>query len=150
MWKEKRIEVNYCRIISVDVLVAEAPAFRLGTLRHWLFHRETNMLSSAVLKIDNSVFIDIDKFNIWLSLDKEQVSDFRNLRTKQQILAVSHIKPSKLDDWLSARDWNGLHHAVIKKGEKRLYIDITIFNEWLLSQNQNPNFGKTVQSEPNP
>lgn len=138
---EKQTEVNYCRIISVDVLVAEAPAFKLGTLRHWLFHREANMLSSAVLKIDNSVFIDIDQFNIWLSLDKDQVSDFRNLLTKQQILAVSHIKPSKLDDWLSNRDWNGLHHAVIKKGEKRLYIDITLFNEWLLAQNKNPKFG---------
>ena len=146
---KNQTDVNYCRIISVDVLVAEAPAFRLGTLRHWLFHREGNMLSTAVLKIDNSVFIDIDKFNIWLSLDKEHVSDFRNLRTKQQILAVSHIKPSKLDDWLSNRDWNELHHAVIKKGEKRLYIDITIFNEWLLTQNSNLDFGKVVKPEPN-
>lgn len=142
---EKQTEINYCRIISIDVLVAEAPAFKLGTLRHWLFQRDINMLSSAVLKIDNSVFIDIDKFNIWLSLDKDQVSDFRNLRTKEQILELSHIKPSKLDDWLSNRDWNGLHHAVIKKGEKRLFIDITIFNEWLCKKNSNSGFGNNFE-----
>lgn len=100
------------------------------------------MLACAVLKIDENIFIDIDKFNLWLSLDKEHVSDFRNLRTKQQILRSSHIKSGKLDDWLRKRSWNGLERAVIMKGAKRLYIDITIFNEWLFEQNSNSDFGK--------
>ena len=145
---DKNTDVRYCRLMSVDTLVETAPALKTGTLRGWLFHRKKNLLSTAILKVGGNVFIDIDKFNIWLSLDKEQVSDFRNLRTKKQILELSHIKPSKLEDWLRNRDWNGLYKAVIKKGEKSLFIDITIFNEWLLSQNSNLDFGKAINLEP--
>jgi hypothetical protein len=97
--------------------------------------------TSAVLKIDGNVWIDIDHFNIWLSLDKDEVSDFRNLRTKEPLLTTCRIKASKLEDWLRKRHWNGLDEAVIKKGEKRLYIDIQKFNHWLEERNQNPDFG---------
>lgn len=124
--------------------MAEAPAFKVGTIRHWLFHRKTNMLSIAVVKIDDNVWIDIDQFNIWLSLDKEMVSDFRNLRTKEQLLNSSFIKASKLEDWLRKRHWNGLEGAVIKKGEKRLYIDMHKFNGWLALKNQNTDFRKNL------
>ncbi len=126
--------------------MAEAPAFKPGTIRHWLFHRKTNMLSAAVVKIDGNVWIDIDRFNIWLSLDKEMVSDFRNLRAKEQLLENCSIKAAKLEDWLRKRHWNGLDEAVIKKGEKRLYIDIYKFNQWLTEQNQNSDFGIIVPS----
>ena len=98
-----------------------------------------------MLKIDGNVWIDIDHFNIWLSIDKQDVSDFRGLRTKEQLLEVCSIKASKLEDWLRKRHWNGLDEAVIKKGEKRLYIDIQKFSHWLGQKNQNPDFGVVVQ-----
>ena len=134
-------KIDFSNLISADDLVNLAPAFKLGTVRDWLFHRRTNMLSSAVIKIDDNVWIDIDRFNIWLSIDKDEVSDFRNLRTKEQLLEGCHIKASKLEDWLRKRRWNGLEEAVIKKGEKRLYIDVRKFNCWLLNQNSNSDFG---------
>ncbi|UTW58845.1 hypothetical protein KFE96_00615 [Kordiimonas sp. SCSIO 12603] len=125
----------------------QAPAFKAGTIRDWLFHRDTNMLSSAVVQIDGRIWIDIDRFNIWLSLDKDEVSDFRNLRTKEQILEVGFIKAPQLEHWLRRRHWNGLEEAVIKKGEKRLYIDIHKLNSWLTNQNINPDFGRLKCSE---
>ena len=137
-------KVDFSNLISADDLVNLAPAFKLGTVRDWLFHRKTNMLSSAVLKIDDNVWIDIDRFNIWLSLDKDEASDFRDLRTKEQLLETCHIKASKLEDWLRKRHWNGLEDAVIKKGEKRIYIDIYKFNRWLLEKNSNSDFGTTM------
>lgn len=136
-----RRKVDFSKLISVADLVEQAPAFKIGTVREWLFHRKSNMLSSAVLKIDENVWLDIDRFNVWLSIDKETVSDFRNLRTKKQLLEACHIKAGKLEDWLRKRHWNGLDEAVIKKGEKRLYIDIFKFNCWLYDQNRNDDFG---------
>ncbi len=97
----------------MDDLVTQAPAFKRGTIRNWLFHRKTNMLSSAVVKIDDNVWIDIDRFNIWLSLDKDMVSDFRDLRTKEQLFESCYINTSKLEDWLRKRHWNGLEEAVV-------------------------------------
>lgn len=121
-----------------------APAFKAGTVREWLLYRNENMLSSAVVKIGDNVWIDIDRFNVWLSLDKDTVSDFRNLRTTEQVLKSSYLKPSKLDSWLRQRHSNGLDEAVIKKGGKRLYIDIHKFNRWLWERNQNPDFGAVI------
>ena len=121
-----------------------APAFKKGTLRDWLFHRKSNMLSTAVIKIDDTVLLDIDRFNIWLSLDKDEVSDFRNLRTKEQILEGSLLSAVKLDYWLRCRHWNGLEEAVIKKGEKSLYIDMHKFNHWLGQRNTNADFGVVI------
>lgn len=131
-------------LISVDDLLEDAPAFKRGTIREWLFHRDTNMLSTAVIKVDENVWIDIDQFNIWLSRDKDEVSDFRDLRTKEQLLATCRIKATKLEDWLRKRYSNGLEAAIIKKGEKRIYIDITIFNRWLWEQNKNSDYGKEI------
>ena len=136
--------VDCKNLISVDDLVDKVPAFKKGTLREWLFHRETNRLSSAIVKIDDNVWIDTDLFSIWLSLDKDEVSDYRNLRTKEQLLETCSIKASKLEDWLRKRHWNGLEEAVIKKGEKRIYIDITIFNRWLSEKNKNSDYGKVI------
>lgn len=98
----------------------------------------------AVVKIDDNVWIDIDRFNIWLSLDKDTVSDFRNLRTKEQLLDACYIKAAKIEDWLRKRSGNGLDEAVIKKGEKRLYIDIHKFNQWLMERNSNTDFGTAL------
>jgi hypothetical protein len=134
-------KIQYQNLISVDDLVKVAPAFRPGTIRDWLFHRDKNSLSMAVVKIDGSIWLDIDRFNIWLSLDKDEVSDFRNLRTCEQILENSFLKPAKLNAWLGQRKYNGLDTAVIKKGEKRLYIDVVKFDLWLKDQNQNIEFG---------
>jgi hypothetical protein len=131
-------------LISVDDLVAAAPAFTKGTIRHWLFHRKTNRLTTAVLKIGDALWIDIDHFNIWLSRDKDEPSEFQDLRTKEQLLESCRIKTSTLEYWLRDRHWNGLEDAVIKKGEKRIYIDIRKFNRWLLEQNSNPDFGSKI------
>ena len=111
-------KIDFENLICVQELVKQAPAFRLGTVREWLFHRKNNMLASAVVEIDGNVWLDIDRFNIWLSLDKDEVSDFRNLRTREQLLENSFIKATKLDDWLRKRHWNGLEEAVIKKKRK--------------------------------
>ena len=136
--------VDCKNLISVDDLVDQVPAFKNGTIREWLFHRKTNGLSSAVVNIDGNVWIDTDLFSIWLSMDKDEVSDYRDLRTKEQLLETCSIKASKLEDWLRKRHWNGLEAAVIKKGEKRIYMDITIFNRWLSEQNKNPDYGKEI------
>ena len=90
--------------------------------------------------IDGNIWIDIDRFNIWLSLGKDEVSDFRDLRTREQLLENGFIRASKLDDWLRKRHWNGLEEAVIKKGEKRLYIDRLKLNRWLSEKNTNADF----------
>lgn len=132
------------KLISVDDLVAEVPAFKKGTIREWLFHRKTNGLSSSIINIDGNVWIDTDLFSIWLSQDKDEVSDYHNLRTKEQLLETCSIKASKLEDWLRKRFGNGLEAAVIKKSERRIYIDITIFNRWLWEQNKNPDYGKGI------
>ena len=132
---------DFKNLISADDIAEEAPAFKPGTLRHWLFHRKTNMLCTAVIKVGDAVMIDIDRFNVWLSIDKDEVSDFRDLRTKEQILESSRIKPGRLEEWLRHRQWNGLEEAVIKKGEKRLYIDVRKFNRWLFERNSNPDYG---------
>ncbi|UTW59527.1 hypothetical protein KFE96_04270 [Kordiimonas sp. SCSIO 12603] len=135
------MEVDYSRLITVEQIVEQAPAITHGTMRHWLFYRNKNLLATAILKLDQSIFIDIDRFNTWLSLDKDEVSDFRDLRTKQQILENSLLKPGTFDNWLRNRHWNGLEEAVIKKGERRLFIDIFKFNNWIRNNNSNPEFG---------
>ena len=139
--------LDFTRLVSVEELVTMAPALTLGTIRHWLFHRNRNALTMAVLKVHGALLIDIDRFNIWLSLDKDDVSDFRDLRTKQQILENSFISPSRLEDWLRHRRWNGLEDAVIKKGERRLLIDTRKFNKWLLANNSNPQFAKVPEDD---
>ncbi|PCI43299.1 MAG: hypothetical protein COB49_12465 [Alphaproteobacteria bacterium] len=96
----------------------------------------------AVVEIGGSLFIDVLNFNCWLSQDKDEVSNFLNLRTRKQILATSRIKPSKLDAWLKVRWTNGLHEAVIAKGPRKLYIDIHKLNRWLMEQNKNAGFGQ--------
>lgn len=131
-------------LISVDGLVDEVPAFKKGTIREWLFHRKTNGLSSAIVNIDGNIWIDTDLFSIWLSQDKDEASDYRDIRTKEQLLETCSIKASKLEDWLRKRHWNGLEDAIIKKGEKRIYIDIRKFNRWLWEQNKNPDYGKEI------
>lgn len=134
-------KINYENLLSVRDILRVAPAFKNGTIRDWLYHRKSNMLSSAVFKIDDTVMLDIDLFNVWLSLDKDEVSDFRDLRTKEQLLENSFITAGKLEYWLRCRRWNGLEPAIIKKSEKRIYIDFHKFNRWLGEKNSNPDFG---------
>lgn len=133
-------QLDVSALATVDTIVDQAAAFSIGTMRSWLYRRRKNGLSSAVLKLDENIYIDITRFNIWLSLDKDSVSDFRDLRTKQQLLESSGLKPSKLDDWLKKRHYNGLDEAVVKKTSCRLYIDVRKLGCWLLEQNKNTEF----------
>jgi hypothetical protein len=47
------------------------PAFTLGSTRWLLFHRQTNGLEEAVVKIGRRVLIDEDKFFDWLDEQNE-------------------------------------------------------------------------------
>jgi hypothetical protein len=136
--------LDYSNLLTVEELLQNGPAFTVGGIREWLFRRKKNGLIRAVVNIDKNLFIDELCWNVWLSQDKDEVSDYRDLRTRKQILDKASFKPSKLDDWLRKRFQNGLHHAIIKKGERKLYIDTRLFNRWLLEQNTNSEYMKEV------
>ncbi len=133
--------INIKNLRTVEQLISQAPAFSEGTVRRWLFDRMTNGLACAVFEIGGRTLIDIRRFNMWLSIGKTTLSDFRNLRTKEQIIRDSHLSPALLGYWLRARKTNGLDEAVITKSTRMLYIDFVKLNIWLTLQNQNPNFG---------
>jgi len=141
------IDIDYRNLITVEQLIEEARAFSEGTVRRWLYRRRQNGLVFAVIYMKNRLMIDFVRFNIWLSRDKEGISEFQNLRTKEQIVASSRLTASKLEYWLKNRHWNGLDEAVITKSQRRLYIDIIKFNQWLLDQNQNEDFGRYQEDE---
>ena len=137
------IKIDYRKLITLEHILKNGPAFTLGGIREWLSKRHQNGLIHVLVQIDNNLFFDEFSWNVWLSQDKDEVSDYRDLRTRKQILERSSLKESKLDDWLRKRQFNGLHVAVIKKGPRRLYIDIKLFNRWLSSRNKNSEFART-------
>ena len=51
---------------TVRQFCQENPAFTPGSLRWLLFHRQTNGLERAVIKIGRRILIDTDKFFEWL------------------------------------------------------------------------------------
>ena len=54
------------RLRTVQQFCQEHVAFTIGGLRWLLFHRETNGLHQAVVKIGRRVLIDEDKFFEWV------------------------------------------------------------------------------------
>ena len=65
------------RLRTVQQFCQEHVAFTIGGLRWLLFHRETNGLNKAVVKIGRRVLIDEDKFFEWVlrqnSYDQEEM-----------------------------------------------------------------------------
>jgi hypothetical protein len=55
------------RLHTVQQFCQEHAAFTIGGLRWLLFHRETNGLASAVVKLGRRVLIDEDKFFEWIN-----------------------------------------------------------------------------------
>ena len=117
--------------MTVKELIRSAPAFSEGTIRRWLFNRETNGLDWAVYKIGGRTFIDPDRLNIWLFGEERANSDFRNLRTKEQITKYRAFSLATLNYWLKNREENGLAGAVISKSTRRVYIDFMKLNSWI-------------------
>lgn len=52
---------------TVPQFCAEHPAFTPGGLRWLLFHRETNGLDRAVVRVGRRVLIDVDRFFEWVN-----------------------------------------------------------------------------------
>jgi hypothetical protein len=55
---------------TVQQFSQKHPAFTPGSLRWLLFHRETNGLARAVLKVGRRVLLDEDAFFTWLDEHK--------------------------------------------------------------------------------
>jgi hypothetical protein len=53
-------------LLTVKQFCQQHPAFTPGGLRWLLFHRQTNGLHCAVLKVGRRVLIDVDQFFCWL------------------------------------------------------------------------------------
>jgi hypothetical protein len=60
------------RLRTVRQFCQENPAFTIGSIRWLLFHRQTNGLEHAVIKIGRRLLIDEDKFFTWLDVQNEQ------------------------------------------------------------------------------
>ena len=58
--------ISQRRLCTVRQFCQKNPAFTLGGMRWLLFHRQTNGLEEAVVKIGRRVLIDEDKFFDWL------------------------------------------------------------------------------------
>jgi hypothetical protein len=54
-------------LATVPQFSQKHPAFTIGSLRWLLFHRETNGLNKAVVKIGRRVLIDEDRFFDWVN-----------------------------------------------------------------------------------
>lgn len=54
------------RLVTARQFCDRHQAFSSGSLRHLLFHRDTNGLSSAVIKLGRRLLIDEDAFFEWL------------------------------------------------------------------------------------
>ena len=134
-------EFDYENFLTIRQLLEQGTAFTEGTLRRWLFNRHKNGLACATVIFNRAVLIDVLKFNLWLSNCKKTLIDFRFLRTKNQIIKAPWLTMGKLENWLRHRHSNGLDQAVINKNTKLLYIDIRLFNRWLMEFNMNPAFG---------
>lgn len=66
---------NALELKTVKQLAAElhgTGGFSESSLRWLLFHRETNGLDKAVVKLGRKVFIDTGRFNTWLESQRKQ------------------------------------------------------------------------------
>jgi hypothetical protein len=53
-------------LLTVKQLCQQYPAFTPGGVRWLLFHRQTNGLHTAVVKIGRRVLIDVEAFFAWI------------------------------------------------------------------------------------
>lgn len=125
------LEFDYTNLMTIRQVLDVGVAFTEGTLRRWLFNRQANGLSQATVSLRESLLLDIPRFNDWLAGDQGGKFDFRNLRTKEQIVASSWLSKGTVEYWLRERHSNGLEDAVLTKSSRRLYIDLFKFNLWL-------------------
>ena len=51
---------------SVNQAVEENPWLTHGAVRWLIFNADSNGLESALVRVGNRVFIDVDRFNEWL------------------------------------------------------------------------------------
>jgi len=59
------------RLVTVGELARRGP-FPLGTLRWWLFSRESNGLDAATFKIGRRLYLDLDEFERWVAGQRER------------------------------------------------------------------------------
>lgn len=60
-------QVDHRNLRSVNQFVAETPWLTAGKMRWLLFHRDTNGLAGSVYRIGGRIYIDIERFQTWLS-----------------------------------------------------------------------------------
>lgn len=65
------------KLVTVDQFCADNPAFTKGSIRWLLFHRDSNGLHRAIVKIGRRVLIDVDKFFEWI--DDQQDRPLRDV-----------------------------------------------------------------------
>ena len=58
---------------TVDQFCQEHRAFTPGAIRWLLFHRHTNGLESAVVRVGRRVFIDVERFFAWVDAQNRPV-----------------------------------------------------------------------------
>jgi hypothetical protein len=63
------------RLHTVQQFCQAHPAFTPGGLRWLLFHRETNGLKCAIVRVGRRLLIDEDKFFAWLETQQGQDND---------------------------------------------------------------------------
>lgn len=135
--------VDFRNLRSVRQIAEEGPAFSDTTIQRWMFHRHRNGLIRAVVEIDANTYIDVRAFNDWLYEENTYTGDFRHLLRVQQVVEQCALPESKLRHWLKYRSANGLSEAVIVKKHREhgaIFIDFSLLNRWLGSQNQNDLF----------
>ena len=60
------------RLRTVQQFCAEHPAFTPGGMRWLLFHRHTNGLDCAVVRVGRRVLLDVDSFFSWVDTQQGQ------------------------------------------------------------------------------
>jgi hypothetical protein len=66
-------ESRFPQLRTVDQLCQEHPAFTPGGIRWLLFHRHSNGLESAVVRVGRRVFIDVERFFAWVDAQNKRV-----------------------------------------------------------------------------
>jgi hypothetical protein len=59
------------QLLTLKQTVERYPFFTLGGLQWQVFHRNTNGLAKAVIKMRKRVLIDVDQFENWLESKRE-------------------------------------------------------------------------------
>lgn len=67
MRSENDNRLDHQNLRTVAQLVAETSWLTEGKIRWFLFHRDTNGLAAAVVRIGGRLYIDLDKFQAWLA-----------------------------------------------------------------------------------